>query len=301
VTLAAFAYLALSVDAQQISAGFGRIFWGDTLIALALFACTVPVTAYRWYLLMHALGAEQPPPFLATLRLTLVAGFYNSVLPGGVGGDVVRGAATREAFKNGSAAALATVLVDRALGLAGLLVLVSGLTLVLPLDELIWLRYAGIAALLGVGALVGILFVLDRVRQRLGGLPRRVLDRVPIPRSVAPFAGAIALSVAAHALLALGGHTLLGSMAPSVHVFDSLTFIPIAAATAFLPFTVSGLGVRETAFVALFRTVGVDEGTALAASLSIYLCQLALNALGGLATLHAARHDRVATRMAPAD
>jgi glycosyltransferase 2 family protein len=300
VTLGAFAYLALAVDRAQISAGFGRIYWLDTVIALALLATTIPLTAFRWYLLMRAFGATQPPSPAATLRLTLIAGFYNTVLPGGVGGDVVRGAATRDAFDGGSTAALTTVFIDRVMGLAGLLVLVSGLALVLPLAELVWLRLAGIAALAGVAALVAALFLMDRVRPRLGGVLRRVLDRVPVPRSLTPFLGALGLSVGAHLLLALGGHTLLSSMAPSVGVLDSLTFIPIAAATAFLPFTVSGLGVRETAFVALFRTVGVDEGTALAASLSLYFSQVALAAVGGLVTLRLHRHDRIESNMAAA-
>jgi hypothetical protein len=80
-----------------------------------------------------------------------------------------------------------------------------------------------------------------------------------------------------------------------------MVFIPIAAAASFLPFTVSGLGVRETAFVALFASVGVGEGVALAGSLSIYCTQVVLAAFGGLATFGGDRHDRFAAGSATRD
>lgn len=303
VTLAAIAYLVRSVSLEQIRTGFGQMNWTDAALAISAFAVTLPIAAYRWRSLMQAFGALRPPSPLATFRLTLIATFYNMVLPGGVGGDVVRGAATRDAFAGGGTASLTTVLVDRAMGLAGLLVLVSAMTLAHPMqgEPPVWLRLAGVAALLGMVVLLAFLSGLNRLRPHLPETLRRVLEPVPAPRNPARFVGALVLSLGTHTLLALGGHALLSSMAPSVRVVDSLAFIPLASATAYLPFTVSGMGVRETAFVALFRTVGVDEGTALAASLSIYLCQLALMVLGGVVALRAPGQTPAASKQAVAD
>jgi uncharacterized membrane protein len=61
--------------------------------------------------------------------------------------------------------------------------------------------------------------------------------------------------------------------------------MPLIGASAFFPLTISGAGVREFAFAALYHLVGVPEATAYAASLSYWAAQLAVAAVGGILTL----------------
>ena len=61
---------------------------------------------------------------------------------------------------------------------------------------------------------------------------------------------------------------------------NSFVAIPLAMATAFLPFLVGGTGAREMAFVALYASVGVPAEDAIAASLLVYSTQLAVGAIG---------------------
>ncbi len=82
----------------------------------------VTVTAiqfYRWYLLVRALGL--PFRVYDALRLGLVGLFYNTFLPGSVGGDVVKAVFIARGHPERKAAAVATVIADRLIGLFGLI------------------------------------------------------------------------------------------------------------------------------------------------------------------------------------
>src|SRR5207237_8746381 len=97
------------------------------VVAVAIYTATVAASVWRWHLLLDAQDVH-----VATHRLAgsyLVALFFNNFLPSNIGGDVIRIRETR-----GPAGAMtratAIVLVDRALGLMGLvLVAACGATL----------------------------------------------------------------------------------------------------------------------------------------------------------------------------
>lgn len=98
----------------------------DVAYLAAAAGCLVAATAiqfYRWYLLVRALGL----PFTVrnTFRLGMVGYFYNTFLPGSVGGDLVKAVFIAKEQAGRRAAAVATVLADRLLGLFGLLLFAS--------------------------------------------------------------------------------------------------------------------------------------------------------------------------------
>ena len=68
-------------------------------------------------------------------------------------------------------------------------------------------------------------------------------------------------------------------------MLDALAIVPLASAEAFVPFSVSGAGVREAAFVELFSRVGVPAQASLAASLCMWATQALLAGLCGLYVL----------------
>ncbi len=95
-------------------------------VALVLALISIVVRAYRWQILLNALGMR-----ISLLRLTalyFIGTFFNNFLPTGVGGDVVRVYELAQESKR-PAAAVGTGLVDRA---AGLLVLFLIALLALP-------------------------------------------------------------------------------------------------------------------------------------------------------------------------
>ncbi|HET6573620.1 MAG TPA: lysylphosphatidylglycerol synthase transmembrane domain-containing protein [Fimbriiglobus sp.] len=89
------------------------------LAAALILACCTVVQYFRWYLLVRALGL--PVAFRNVLRLGLVGTFYNTFLPGSVGGDFVKAFFIAKGHPERKAAAVATVVADRLVGLFGLL------------------------------------------------------------------------------------------------------------------------------------------------------------------------------------
>lgn len=87
-------------------------------LAASIGLAAVLLTILRWYYLVRAQGL----PFTITnaLRLGLVGFYFNIFLPGGVGGDIVKAAFIARG-QSRRTVAVATVLLDRAIALWGLL------------------------------------------------------------------------------------------------------------------------------------------------------------------------------------
>ncbi len=91
---------------------------------LAIVICTgsVLLTFVRWFLLVRA--QELPFTLPGALRLGMIGYYLNTFLPGSVGGDVIKATCiAREQSRR--TVSVATVLIDRAIGLCGLFWLVA--------------------------------------------------------------------------------------------------------------------------------------------------------------------------------
>src|SRR5271165_6162858 len=92
------------------------------VLGVLIFQCSLLITYVRWYLLVRVIE----PRF--TLRSTMLLGFigyvFNLVIPGAVGGDFIKAAyLVRMQIKKTQA--IASMVIDRILGLLGLFVLAS--------------------------------------------------------------------------------------------------------------------------------------------------------------------------------
>lgn len=90
---------------------------------VVLTAVTLSCQIFRWYLLVRAL--DLPFTVRNAYRLGMVGYFYNTLLPGSIGGDFLKAFFIAKEHPERRAAAVATVLVDRMLGLFGLLLFAS--------------------------------------------------------------------------------------------------------------------------------------------------------------------------------
>jgi glycosyltransferase 2 family protein len=90
---------------------------GSLLWIICLF-----ITFFRWYLLVRA--QDLPFTLRNAIRLGLVSYYFNSILPGSVGGDIIKAVAVaREQSRR--TVAVATVVIDRVIGLWALAWLVA--------------------------------------------------------------------------------------------------------------------------------------------------------------------------------
>jgi len=246
----------------QLVLGAFAIFGGLFLLGLRL----------RWLLGTIGLRVD----YLKSLRVTFLGVFFGTLLPGLVGGDVVKAAALCKGLPRGRRMTVGAVMADRLVGLyawfllAALGILFGSLSGKLPdLPRTI----------LALPILVSIAAPLALVLGRLAGrgvlaiVPSRaadVLERLePILASLGSLsasprllAGVVFLSLVNHSLIvfafAAGAEVLRIPLTPTEHwILD-----PLALTLNALPFSPGGLGLAEGAFSYLYEAVGVSQGAA---------------------------------------
>jgi uncharacterized protein (TIRG00374 family) len=286
VSLGLLAVLVANVDVGQAMARLANMNWALFLAALVLYLGGVFVRAYRWAVLIWALGVLVPWWRLAALYF--VGSFFSLVLPTGVGGDAVR--MYEVSHDSGEASsAISSVLVDRFLGLfvlfaLALLALIGGYQLVEP-------RVRVLIAVGFFGLLAGVALLLQRTwieswGRRLG--LDRLLGRIKILRELydsihlygpAALLRATATSVVFNLMLILAVYLLGLAVGIELSLWYYFLFVPIISAVLMVP-SIGGLGVREAAFVVLFAQVGVDRNQALALGLAYDAVLLATGLIG---------------------
>lgn len=288
VTAGAFAWVLSRVDLGELWRALSSISPLALVVAFGLTAGNLVVGAVRWRVMLAAYGATKLPPLGKLVALNYIGFFYNTWLPGGVGGDVVRGVASREAFGDaGTTRAMAVVFVDRVLGLTGLFLVVATTALVFPMP----VASGGTVAIGSVlGILAGVAAVASlalgrRLAPMLPGPIGRIAAGLPPIVHTGPFVLALVLSLVTQTVVAITGHVIVVALAPSVTLETSFVVVPLAMATGFLPFLVGGTGAREEIFARLYGTVGVAAPDAIAASLLVYGVQLVIGLIGAVLPL----------------
>lgn len=289
VTVAAVAYLASRVEPRDVLNAFQRLSLGAAATAVTVVLLALVFGMARWRLLLRAYGAIDIPSWPRIVHLYVVGHFYNVYAPGGVGGDVIRGVASRKAFGNldwaSATSGVAVVFVERVIGVSALLVVATGAYLMYPIHGVENLELWAGLGLAGAGAVLFGIAVAPRLATFFPEKLRKPLLALPRLRSLWPFLFAILLSLIIHAANVAAGHVIMHSLEPSVTLAQSAVVMPLIGASAFFPFTVGGAGIREAAFAALYGTVGVPEASAYAASLGLWGTQLFSAGLGGAVNL----------------
>jgi glycosyltransferase 2 family protein len=259
------------------------------LAALGLTLLGVVLSALRWQTVLRALGLEAP---LRPLLSHYFAGqFVSNVLPTTIGGDVLR--VSRLARENGDPPdTFASVVLERLTGWIVLPLITFAGLIVNP--DLRSLGHAStVAELVAVGTLIGLAAILVLAdHPRLGG-------RFAESDGWRRFAGALHLGVSrlrrhpvkALEVLVVGlAYQLVLVLAalmaafalgmPDLGLTVLLAFFPAVLIAQVLPIGISGLGVRESAFVLFLGPLDVPDEQAVALGLLLYLLNLAASLAG---------------------
>lgn len=241
------------------------------------FACAVVLSTTRWLLLLRL--ARVHVPFFRALSLQLTALFFNVVVPGNVGGDVIKALyVAREAPPEMKTTILLVVFVERILGLAGLVSLGGSMVLIgdSPANALPELRAVkatlGLLALgfllapvIGVGAMrlwgeqiTGI----SKGSSRLSQIVQRLLEAARLlSRRTRILALALLISIAMHAISIFYFTQLTEAIRNAPCDFTSVaTVFPIGLLSLILPISFAGIGVGHVAFDKLFVAIGLSQG-----------------------------------------
>ncbi|WP_241462694.1 lysylphosphatidylglycerol synthase transmembrane domain-containing protein [Tateyamaria sp. ANG-S1] len=243
-------------------------------MAVALIALTMATfsMSHRWQCAARAFGLSLS--FTTALREYYLGQFINTVLPGGVVGDMTRAVRARQSVDFSSAAQ--SVVAERLLGqLAMLSLMFAGFAIarVWP-DDLIW-NGVDLAVLVGL-VLLAAVTSLSMMRNTATG--RFLLRTIALMRSPAVllhgFVTTTSLILAFYACARAAGVTIPPE--------GWATVIPLILCAMLIPLSVGGWGWREGAAGLLFPVFGAsaDAGIATSISYGIALLLSVLPAVG---------------------
>lgn len=267
-------------------------------IGLAILLVTADRTlmAWRWIRLLCPIPAEARPSFWSLLHVFFVSTFAGTFLPTSVGGDLVRAYGLAR-LGLPRATALASVLVDRLLGLVAIVVVaIAGVAMAGDRELMSHVNVLASLALATVAALAGVATVFSG---RVANWLRRTAERLPIAR-VRTLVAEVTITTRAydrfHAQLL---QVLLGSIAVQVirivqayclgralglglPLVVYAAFVPIILLIMLLPISINGIGPSQAGFVWLFGLAGMPAAEAFALSVLFVALGVVGNLPGGL-------------------
>ncbi|MCE9595013.1 MAG: flippase-like domain-containing protein [Planctomycetes bacterium] len=258
--------------------------------AFACLCCGLSFTVVRWWRLLLAAGCRAT--LFQSLRLTLLGMFFNIVVPGLTGGDVIKAVLVARENPGKKTEAVISVFVDR---IIGILVLAAIATAVIIASGE---RYAAIrkpviaAAVIGtVGAFAYVngalrrLIGLDRLIAKLPGAALfQKIDQAVLVYSKQPWEmlGAVLFSIGNHLSVVLGVLTLGRAFGDTMPTLDYFAAVPIANIATALPLSPGGWGFGEAVFGTLWEMLGGSASLGIATSVTFRLLLLSFGLVGGL-------------------
>jgi len=285
ITAAILAYLSTGIDMGAAARAVASISQPHVWAVLGLVAIDRAVMILRWILLLRASGIAISTA--GATRLFLVSSFVGSFLPAGVGADAARAYGLARENTSGSEA-LASVAVDRLLGVQSLVLMAFVGLLLWPTNQRDWWLPAMAGATVAgsfslLWADVWLRWLIPTHRHE-GFFTRRILRLTDAVSRYRDRRGVLlhvmAWSIAVQLLRITQAYILGLGLGMTVPFSYFLLFMPLALLLLLLPISVSGFGLPQGAFVWLLAPQGVPSEQAFALSTLIVLTGLAGNLPG---------------------
>ena len=267
------------------------------LLGILLCLGTVVISGWRWQRLLRVF--QIPVKLLPLICIAQIGQFFVMFLPGPTGDDLTRMLYISRLAPGRVAEACTTVLLDRCIGLASVLLLA---VLCVPWQwnvlatspQTHWLAVVLVSAG-GVVCLCGVLFFLaghpthQWFEKRLRSLPahswRDEITRIwgLLCANKKSLAQVIAAATVSQLLLCVLFYLAGFAVGIRMPFLVWLSFLPILLASGALPITVAGFGVREYLLVLFLGVLAqVDGARALAASFVTFAMILTVCVIGGI-------------------
>ena len=305
ITCFAFGWVFQLVDLKSLrhTLGSANPFW--ILMSALLFFMAQLCCVWRWRLLVPTHPA-MTGPFL--LNSFLVGSFFNTFLPTTVGGDVIRGYDLIKATGEWKGA-LASLLMDRLIGLTGFLLCALGAWMLFPparQDPFVRAGFLSFcAAVLLTYAVLGSRRLLHAMLRPFGkiGLGQLQSHAKQFQETLLSYfkrpkvlLSAFGVSFLVQALAIFMFAAVSRAMRLPIPLAFLVLVVPIILTVSQLPISFNGWGIREGATILFLKRVNVEAPEALSLSLVCAVIPLLSGAIGGILFLMRQRRPRPAPK-----
>jgi len=269
--------------------------WLWIFIGILAYGAIEILALVRWQILLRVQGIRIP--WLRLGSLLMIGILFNPVMPGGTGGDVVKIFYLIKETPGKKAQALLAVLIDRVIGLLGLIIITA--FIIWKKHE--WLQQTAMTkfytwTLIGIlaGSLGGIAFSLTITGLNLvHKLPAKMMFRDKLielsiaynlyARAWKSSLAALCVSFGVHICSFYLFYAAAMSLGAKIPILNFFSVMPIINTIASIPISVGGGGVREGLFKALLVPLcGVNDIIAVDISLLGFAMTLFWSVVGGI-------------------
>ncbi len=235
-------------------------------LGVLLFCLTVVIAGARWWWLLRVNGTDVS--LRETLRYTWIGVFFNNVVPGATGGDLIKALYIMKRCPGHRVQVLVSVVVDRVLGL-GSLALLGAVVVLFALDRFAEVALGIWGVILGVGALGLVAFSrrlrrLVRLQWLLHRLPHKVRSLLMLVDQAVFFYRDHPLVISWSLLAGVGNHVLsvlcvlcIGdAIGVGMPPFEYFVLVPVINIVTALPIAPNGWGWGELLYGQLFGKYG---------------------------------------------
>ncbi|MEM7199321.1 MAG: lysylphosphatidylglycerol synthase transmembrane domain-containing protein [Planctomycetota bacterium] len=245
--------------------------WAYFAIGALCYAFSVVFAGSRWWWLLRV--NELRVSWLDAQRFTWIGTFFNNIVPGQTGGDLVKAIYIVKHSEGGRVPALVSVLVDRILGL-GSLALLGAIMVLFTLDRPGFDLIAyGIWGVLGIVAVAGLVAFSKRLRRLvhlddllnllpagLSGILKRVDQAVYFYRGHKGGIGLWLLLGMLNHVVSVTSVMLVGrALGVGMADFDYFVLVPVIQIVSAFPIGPNGWGVGEALYRYLFGEFGAAQ------------------------------------------
>ena len=291
VSVALLAWLLNRVGLREIGQQFAGMNIWLYVSAILVFLVSVWIRALRWKMVLTPLKTDAPIWYLT--RLYLLGFFWNSFLPTGFGGDVVKAVALARDSKQATEAAT-SVIAERVIGLLGTCLIAIVVLLFYP--RIISFEWFLLTIAICAGIILGGWFLrldlLEWTDQHIPFLRRIVRHEKVISLHEAiraydmrTIALTTLISVPFTFLFIITNYLIGLSLGVFIAPRYYAIFTPVVSVVNLLPLSFNGLGVREYMYNLLFVPVGVSAEKAISMALAFNFMRIITGVIGGLLSL----------------
>lgn len=242
-------------------------------IAFLFLLSSAVLCTTRWLILVRGQGLHLS--FSDLFSLTMIGSFFNTFMPGSVGGDLIKAWYIAGKEPNKRTQAVFTVILDRILGLA-IIVFYAAITLAIFSDWIqekkelkaiaysLWL-FSAVAVLSALLFFQSNKFRFAFLNDLLGSLKRfkkisKVIDATTLYRHQSKQIIFAALLSALSFLSAIYFHSFQGQLIGASLTWEQYFFVvPVAVTVSAVPLLPGGIGTGQIAFFTLFKWLGVPN------------------------------------------
>jgi len=291
ISIAIMYFLLRSIDLATLWQTFASVNPLAVVFVAVLFLCTQSISTFRWSVILKK---DVDISYFKLLSIYFVGMFFNNFLPTMVGGDLVKGYYLYK-YSNKGDVALASIFMDRYSGFAALmcitaLALIPGYALIkgTALPGFFVLLIGGFAAMslvIWVGPLHSwAMRLMDKIH--FYGINKKIDTFYRVLMGYKSHADILAKIFACSVVVQGGviiGYYVLGSgLGMDIPLGYYFLFIPLTTVISMLPISLSGLGIREGAFIFLFTMVGATKEQAITLSLLWFATAALVSMIGGV-------------------